>query len=109
METLPPVQTTLSSAAPTIAEKPDVDDAKTIAPEVPTLAQLSPLQKNVLLAIFCLGQFLDVMNTSAMLPALPATSQTVGLTESDSVWLFAAYQATFASFLLIVSTGLFVR
>lgn len=101
METLPPVQTTLSSAAPTIAEKPDVDDAKTIAPEVPTLAQLSPLQKNVLLAIFCLGQFLDVMNTSAMLPALPATSQTVGLTESDSVWLFAAYQATFASFLLI--------
>ncbi|KAH7334314.1 major facilitator superfamily domain-containing protein [Rhizoctonia solani] len=89
--TLPTVPAVGSSAAPTIVEKPEVDDAKTI---------------NVLLVIFCLGQFLDVMNTSAMLPALPATSQTVGLTESDSVWLFAAYQATFASFLLISGTSL---
>ncbi|KAJ1301686.1 hypothetical protein OPQ81_008922 [Rhizoctonia solani] len=91
----------MSSAAPTINEKPEADDAKTIVPEGSSFAQLRPLQKNILLVIFCLGQFLDVMNTSAMLPALPATSQTVGLTESDSVWLFAAYQATFASFLLI--------
>ncbi|KAF8599784.1 MFS general substrate transporter [Ceratobasidium sp. AG-I] len=90
------------SAAPTVVS--EVDDTKTIAPEEvasSSLAQLRPLQKNVLLAIFCLGQFLDIMNTSAMLPALPATSAAVGLTESDSVWLFAAYQATFASFLLI--------
>jgi hypothetical protein len=92
------------SLAPTIVENLDQDDTKTIAPEVSSLAQLSTLQKNVLLAIFCLGQFLDIMNTSAMLPALPATSQAVGLTESDSVWLFAAYQATFAGFLLIVSS-----
>ena len=93
------------SSAPTVVS--EVDDTKTITPELEvsssSLAQLRPLQKNVLLAIFCLGQFLDIMNTSAMLPALPATSATVGLTESDSVWLFAAYQATFASFLLIVS------
>ncbi|KAB5587840.1 MFS general substrate transporter [Ceratobasidium theobromae] len=100
METLPTTQTTMSSPASTIIEKPD-EDVKTIGPDVSTLARLRPLQKNALLIIFCLGQFLDVMNTSAMLPALPATSQTVGLTESDSVWLFAAYQATFASFLLI--------
>ncbi|KAL5639305.1 hypothetical protein ACGC1H_006720 [Rhizoctonia solani] len=102
METLPTTLPTVPvSAAPTIVEKSDLDETKTIVPESSSFAQLPSLQKNVLLAIFCLGQFLDVMNTSAMLPALPATSQTVGLTESDSVWLFAAYQATFASFLLI--------
>jgi hypothetical protein len=100
---IPPIQTNTSSPVPTVAEGLDVDDTKTIAPEVSTLAQLRPLQKNLLLTIFCLGQFLDVMNTSAIAPALTAISQTVGLTESDSVWLFAAYQATFASFLLIVS------
>ncbi|GAB1522708.1 hypothetical protein RhiTH_005830 [Rhizoctonia solani] len=100
---LPTVPTAMTSGspAPTIVEKPEVDDSKTIAPEPSSFAQLGSLQKNILLAIFCLGQFMDIMNTSAMLPALPATSQTVGLTESDSVWLFAAYQATFASFLLI--------
>jgi hypothetical protein len=109
METLPanlptvPVTMKSGSPSPTIVEKPEIDDSKTIVPETSSFAQLRPLQKNVLLAIFCLGQFMDIMNTSAMLPALPATSQTVGLTESDSVWLFAAYQATFASFLLIVS------
>ncbi|KAF8756089.1 MFS general substrate transporter [Rhizoctonia solani] len=104
---LPTVPTAMTSGspAPTIVEKPEVDDSKTIAPEPSSFAQLGSLQKNILLAIFCLGQFMDIINTSAMLPALPATSQTVGLTESDSVWLFAAYQATFASFLLIV-TGL---
>lgn len=95
------------SSAPTVVS--EIDDTKTITAEadIPStsLAELRPLQKNVLLAIFCLGQFLDIMNTSAMLPALPATSASVGLTESDSVWLFAAYQATFASFLLIVSAS----
>ncbi|CEL53947.1 Puromycin resistance protein pur8 OS=Streptomyces alboniger GN=pur8 PE=3 SV=1 [Rhizoctonia solani AG-1 IB] len=107
METLPanlptvPATMKSGSPSPTIVEKPEIDDSKTIVPETSSFAQLRPLQKNVLLAIFCLGQFMDIMNTSAMLPALPATSQTVGLTESDSVWLFAAYQATFASFLLI--------
>jgi hypothetical protein len=101
-------QTAVPSLAPTIVENFEQDDTKTIAPEVSSLAQLPSIQKNVLLAIFCLGQFLDIMNTSAMLPALPATSKTVGLTESDSVWLFAAYQATFAGFLLIVSSLHFI-
>ncbi|QRV74162.1 major facilitator superfamily transporter [Ceratobasidium sp. AG-Ba] len=36
-----------------------------------------------------------------MFPAIPAICRDVGLTDSDSVWLFAAYQVTFASFLLI--------
>jgi hypothetical protein len=77
-------------------------------PEIPALANAKQLRKYVLLAIFCLGQFLDTMNNSAMFPAIPAVSHEVGLTESDSVWLFAAYQATFASFLLIVCHVLFV-
>ncbi|KAF8605943.1 MFS general substrate transporter [Ceratobasidium sp. AG-I] len=77
-------------------EKPAVSE-----PEIPALANAQPLRKYVLLAVFCLGQFLDTLNNSAMFPAIPAVSRDVGLTESDSVWLFAAYQATFASFLLI--------
>ncbi|KAG8772075.1 hypothetical protein FRC12_003257 [Ceratobasidium sp. 428] len=76
------------------------DDTLT-EPTVPALANARPARKYVLLAVFCLGQFLDTVNTSAMFPAIPAISRDVGLTESDSVWLFAAYQATFASFLLI--------
>ncbi|CAE6492998.1 unnamed protein product [Rhizoctonia solani] len=95
--------TTPSSVALKNMKNPGLDDAKTLTLESPSYTELSSLRKNILLAIFCLGQFLDIMNTSAMLPALPATTQTVGLTESDSVWLFAAYQATFASFLLISS------
>ncbi|KAF8604038.1 MFS general substrate transporter [Ceratobasidium sp. AG-I] len=66
-----------------------------------SLASARPFRKYVLLAIFCLGQFLDTMNNSAMFPALPAMTAGVGLIESDTVWLTAAYQATFASFLLI--------
>ncbi|KAG8684142.1 hypothetical protein FRC11_012555 [Ceratobasidium sp. 423] len=66
-----------------------------------TLADAKPLRKYALLAVFCLSQFLDTMNTAAIFPAIPAISHAVGLTENDSVWLFAAYQATFASFLLI--------
>ncbi|KAF8605945.1 MFS general substrate transporter [Ceratobasidium sp. AG-I] len=70
-------------------------------PEIPALANTKPLRKYILLAVFCLGQFLDTFNNSAMFPAIPAVSRDVGLTESDAVWLFASYQATFASFLLI--------
>ncbi|KAB5592438.1 MFS general substrate transporter [Ceratobasidium theobromae] len=70
-------------------------------PEVLALANTKRFRKYILLAVFCLGQFLDTLNNSAMFPAIPAVSHKLGFTESDSVWLFAAYQATFASFLLI--------
>lgn len=83
-----------------------ITDEKPVGPKISTLDQLSPLQKKVLVALFCLGQFLEILNTSAILPALPAISQAVGFTESNSVWIFAAYQATFASFLLIVGVVL---
>ena len=91
---LSPVPTLVSGVVP----------EKSIVVEPQSLASARPLRKYALLAIFCLGQFLDTMNNSAILPALPAVTHSVGLTESDSVWLLAAYQATFASFLLIVGT-----
>jgi hypothetical protein len=90
--------------APTLVVDLNTEKANSIItePKVTALANAKPLRKYALLAVFCLGQFLDTMNNSAMFPAIPAISHEVGLTESDSVWLFAAYQATFASFLLIV-------
>ncbi|CAE6413017.1 unnamed protein product [Rhizoctonia solani] len=89
--------------APTLVVDAIAENEKSIVvePEVTALADARPLRKYALLAVFCLGQFLDTMNNAAMFPAIPAVSHEVGLTESDSVWLFAAYQATFASFLLI--------
>ncbi|CAE6446291.1 unnamed protein product [Rhizoctonia solani] len=89
--------------APTLVVDATMEKEKSIISEseITVLANAKPFRKYALLAVFCLGQFLDTMNNSAMFPAIPAVSHQVGLTESDSVWLFAAYQATFASFLLI--------
>ncbi|KAG9110293.1 hypothetical protein FRC07_008204 [Ceratobasidium sp. 392] len=87
------------SPAPTLVVDAPIQEKKAV--EVQPLASAAPLRKYLLLAFFCLGQFLDTLNNSAVLPALPAITHNVGLTESDAVWLLAAYQATFASFLLI--------
>ncbi|KAG8720151.1 hypothetical protein FRC09_010038 [Ceratobasidium sp. 395] len=93
-----PTSVELSPAPTLIAEAP-LEKKQTAEPQ--SLASAAPLRKYLLLAFFCLGQFLDTLNNSAVLPALPAITHNVHLTESDSVWLLAAYQATFASFLLI--------
>ncbi|KAG8748423.1 hypothetical protein FRC10_005970 [Ceratobasidium sp. 414] len=85
--------------APTLAAETPNDEKQTAGTE--SLASLGRWLKYLLLAFFCLGQFLDTLNNSAVLPALPAITHNVNLTESDAVWLLAAYQATFASFLLI--------
>ncbi|KAG8746848.1 hypothetical protein FRC10_003370 [Ceratobasidium sp. 414] len=87
------------SPAPTLVGEAPIGKKQTVEPQ--SLASAAPLRKYLLLAFFCLGQFLDTLNNSAVLPALPAITHNVHLTESDSVWLLAAYQATFASFLLI--------
>jgi hypothetical protein len=89
------------SPAPTLVAETQLKAKPAV--EFESLASARPLRKYLLLAFFCLGQFLDTLNNSAILPALPAVTHSVGLTESDSLWLLAAYQATFASFLLIVS------
>ncbi|OJA20772.1 hypothetical protein AZE42_12811 [Rhizopogon vesiculosus] len=63
--------------------------------------ELPQFRKLVLLVLFCLAQFLDVFNASALFAALPALDISMNMTESQSTWMFSAFQLTFASFLLI--------
>jgi len=67
------------------------------------LAELSGTRKIVLLLLFCLSQFLDSFNISALFLAIPAIATGTGLNNSQSVWLNSAYQLSFAALLLIVS------
>jgi hypothetical protein len=64
--------------------------------------ELSLIRKLVLLTIFCLAQFLDVVCGSALFSAIPSLSISMGMTESQSTWVISAFQLTFSSFLLIV-------
>ncbi|KAF8840134.1 MFS general substrate transporter [Paxillus ammoniavirescens] len=73
--------------------------AETLTDELPK--QLSLTRKLVLLLLFCLAQFLDAFNNSALFSAIPALEGSMGITESESVWIFSAFQLTFASSLLI--------
>ncbi|KAJ8581984.1 MFS general substrate transporter [Rhizopogon salebrosus TDB-379] len=63
--------------------------------------ELSLIRKLVLLTIFCLAQFLDVVCGSALFSAIPSLSISMGMTESQSTWVISAFQLTFSSFLLI--------
>ncbi|KAG1718342.1 major facilitator superfamily domain-containing protein, partial [Suillus occidentalis] len=62
---------------------------------------LSLTRRLILLVIFCLAQFLDSFNNSALFSAIPALEVSMGMTESQSTWIISAFQLTFASFLLI--------
>ncbi|KZS86477.1 MFS general substrate transporter [Sistotremastrum niveocremeum HHB9708] len=55
----------------------------------------------LLLLFFCLAQFLDVFNVSALFPAVPTISEQLKMNASESVWIISAYPLTFASFLLL--------
>ena len=63
--------------------------------------KVSTLRRMVLYAIFCLSMFYDSFNLSAFFAATPVLKQHFGLIES-------AFQLTYASFLLIVSSRLAV-
>ncbi|KIJ09573.1 hypothetical protein PAXINDRAFT_17332 [Paxillus involutus ATCC 200175] len=63
--------------------------------------QLSLTRKSVLLTMFCLAEFLDAFNNAALFAAIPVLEGSMGITESESVWIFSAFQLTFASSLLI--------
>ncbi|KAH9939655.1 MFS general substrate transporter [Epithele typhae] len=67
----------------------------------PVLQRYSPARRYVLLLIFCLAQFLDAFNNSALFSAIPALVRDLGMTEAESTWIISAFQLTFASFLLI--------
>ncbi|KAG8734428.1 hypothetical protein FRC12_018535, partial [Ceratobasidium sp. 428] len=93
-----PTSIELNSCPTLVAGAPTSDKSAT---EPKSITSVPQWLKYLLLAFFCLGQFLDTFNNSAVLPALPIITRSIDLTESDAVWLLAAYQATFASFLLI--------
>lgn len=63
----------------------------------------SAARRYVLLIIFCLAQFLDAFNNSALFSAIPSLVIDLDMTEAESTWIISAFQLTFASFLLIVS------
>ena len=65
--------------------------------------QYSTARRYVLLIIFCLAQFLDAFNNSALFSAIPALVTSLDMNEAESTWIISAFQLTFASFLLIVS------
>lgn len=58
-------------------------------------------RRYTLLAIFCLAQFLDAFNNSALFSAIPSLINDLGITQSESTWIMSAFQLTFAAFLLI--------
>ena len=62
----------------------------------------SPLRKVAFLVTFCLAQFLDAFNTSALFPAIPAIGKALKMTSAETVWIISATQLTFAAFLLVV-------
>ena len=93
-----------ASASPTrTANEGEVYEVQVV--EIPggKFANLSSARKNFLLAIYCLAQFTDTFNNSALLAAIPPISIQLGISNSNSVWLLSAYQLTFAAFLLTVS------
>ena len=65
--------------------------------------QISSLRRYFLLVLFCLAQFMDAFNSSALFAAIPTLTQDFHFATGESTWIVSAYQLTFASFLLIVS------
>ena len=63
----------------------------------------SAVRRYFLLILFCLAQFLDAFNNSALFSAIPSLVESLNMSESESTWIISAFQLTFASFLLIVS------
>ncbi|RDX44326.1 MFS general substrate transporter [Lentinus brumalis] len=61
----------------------------------------SASRRYILLIMFCLAQFLDAFNNSALFSAIPALVTSLKMNEAESTWLISGFQLTFASFLLI--------
>jgi MFS family permease len=88
------------SPADTLVSLPPAQPPK-LSPAEASSPRISRARKLVLLALFCLAQFLDVFNNSALFSAIPTLRNDLGFDESGATWLISAYQLTFASFLLI--------
>ncbi|KAJ3477572.1 hypothetical protein NLI96_g10372 [Meripilus lineatus] len=64
-------------------------------------AKYSKPRRYGLLVVFCLAQFLDSFNNSALFSAIPSLIIDLDVPESETTWIFSAFQLTFASFLLL--------
>jgi hypothetical protein len=64
--------------------------------------EISRMMKCILLVCFSFAQFLDTFNVSALVTAIPAVTSRLDFKPSETVWLFSAYQLTFAAFMLPV-------
>lgn len=63
--------------------------------------RFSPLRCYTLLSLFCLAQFIDAFNLSALFSAIPSIKRDLLMTDIQAVWLISAFALTFASFLLL--------
>ncbi len=50
--------------------------------------EISNARRILLLTIFCMAQFLDAFNNSALFPALPVVGNILGMTATDQQWVF---------------------
>ncbi|KAI0042428.1 MFS general substrate transporter [Auriscalpium vulgare] len=73
--------------------------------DVPSTPYVRPVlgkaKKGILLALFCLAEFMDAFVASALFPAIVALEESLGIPANEVTWVFSAYSATFAAFLLI--------
>ncbi|KZO93086.1 MFS general substrate transporter [Calocera viscosa TUFC12733] len=86
---------TSSLASASKALEPEEQDGSEAGEEI------SGAQKALLLIVFCMAQFLDAFNNSALFPALPVVGTSLGMSTTEQQWMFSAYQLTFSSFLLL--------
>lgn len=85
-----------------VAVPPPLSPAQTLVDGVAVQkSRLSTGRRYFLLLLFCLAQFLDAFNNSALFSALPELKETLNMNEGEATWLISAFQLTFASFLLI--------
>ncbi|TFK97039.1 MFS general substrate transporter [Pterulicium gracile] len=61
----------------------------------------SKLKKAILLCLFCFAQFLDTFNVSSVYAGIPSLEAVMGITANEAPWIVAAFQLTFAAFLLV--------
>lgn len=90
-------------APPTAKSKNLASTTTLVNGKVPQRYSLA--RRYVLLIIFCLAQFLDAFNNSALFSAIPSLVEDLGMTQGEATWIISAFQLTFASFLLIVGTS----
>ncbi|EGN92835.1 hypothetical protein SERLA73DRAFT_156771 [Serpula lacrymans var. lacrymans S7.3] len=76
-------------------------DILTTEEEKQQKATMSSLRRWLLLVLFCIAQFLETYNSSAIFVALPSVINELKMNAEENPWLIAAYQLTFASLLLV--------